>query len=274
MRGAAGVALVVLLSAAGPAACAQDLPDHAAFTAVLQRVVRGPLVHYAALAREPEGLDAYLAALAGTDSAALAAAPRAARLAFWINAYNACTVKLVIEHYPIRPAAFPRALVRALQGVPANSIRQIPETFTRAFCDVAGAPRSLDGIEHEIIRPMDEPRIHFAVNCAARSCPVLAPEAYEAARLDAQLDAAVRRFVENPEHYQLERRANGAVLRLNKVLDWYQQDFGDEAGVVAFLLPYLPPEDAAYIRDHGPVRVEYAAYDWTLNDTAVFGAER
>ncbi len=248
---------------------AQELPDPAAFTAVLQRYAHGDLVDYAALRADRAGLDAFVAKLGRTDPAALERASRETQLAFWINAYNACALTLVIDHYPIKPAGFPASLVRSLQGVPANSIRQIPDTWTRTFCPVAGAPRALDEIEHEILRPMGEPRIHFAVNCASRSCPVLATEAYTGEAIDQQLDAAVRRLIADPRQYRLERNGT-AVLRLNKVLDWYKDDFGGTAGVVAFLRPYLPADDAAYIATHGPPTVGYLPYDWTLNDTAVF----
>jgi hypothetical protein len=131
------------------------------------------------------------------------------------------------------------------------------------------ARRALDEIEHEIIRPMGDPRIHFAVNCASRSCPVLAPKAYKAASLDRQLDAAVARFVADPRHYRLERGPPPA-LHVNRVLEWYQEDFSGERGVVEFLLEYVPAEDAALLSEGG-VAVEYLDYDWTLNDTDVFG---
>jgi hypothetical protein len=263
------IPITVLLSlAAGPAAT-QELPDHAAFTAVLARHVRGPLVDYAALREHRGALDSYLETLGREDVAVLEAASRDKQLAFWINAYNACALRLVIDHYPIRGAGFPASLVRSLQGVPANSIRQIADPWTREFCEVAGKARALDEIEHEILRPMGEARIHFAVNCASRSCPVLAPEAYTGARLGEQLDAAVRRFMAAPEHYRLEA-GDRPVLRLNKVLDWYREDFGGTEGVVQFFVKYARADDAAILAS-GLVRVEYVDYDWTLNDTAVFG---
>ncbi len=269
MRSQGIVPIAIVLSfAAGPTA-AQELPDHAAFTGVLGQHVSGPLVDYAALKRQRDALDSYLESLGRTDPAALAAASRDEQLAFWINAYNACALRLVIDHYPIKKTSFPASLVRSLQGVPANSIRQIADTWQREFCQVAGKARALDEIEHEILRPMGEARIHFAVNCASRSCPVLAPEAYSGARIDEQLDAAVRRFMATEEHYYLEE-GDRPVLRLNKVLDWYKDDFGGTDGVVQFFVPYARADRAAILAS-GLVRVEYADYDWTLNDTAVFG---
>ena len=179
----------------------------------------------------------------------------------------------MVEHYPIKRAGFPASFVNSLKGIPANSIRQIANTWDREFCPVAGRDRSLDEIEHEIIRPMGEPRIHFAVNCASRSCPVLASDAYTEEALDRQLDAAVRRFVADTVQYRLER-GEAPVLHVNKILDWYKDDFGGTEGVIAFLLRYVGKEDAAVIGGHPPARVEYSHYDWTLNDTALFGTGR
>jgi hypothetical protein len=268
-----GVSMLVgLMMIVTGAVRAQELPDHAAFTAVLGQHVQGPLVDYAALQQNRSGLDAYLESLARTDRATIEAAPRDAQLAFWINAYNACALRLVIDHYPIKQAGFPASLVRSLQGVPANSIRQVADTWKREFCEVAGKARALDEIEHEIIRPIGEPRIHFAVNCASRSCPVLASEAYTGAQLDEQLDDAVRRLMASPEHFQLES-GDPPRLRLNKVLDWYKDDFGGTDGVVEFFVPYVRADEAAMLAS-GLVRVEYFDYDWTLNDTAVFGRGR
>jgi hypothetical protein len=254
------------LAAATPAG-AHDLPDHAAFTRVLQEVVTVPNVDYARLRANRGGLDRYIEALGATDPARLAAAPRDDQLAFWINAYNACMLRIVIDHYPIerqRVGLFQRARI-AVAGYPANSVWQIRDVFSAKHCPVAGAPRSQDEIEHEIIRPQfDEPRIHFAVNCAARSCPVLWPEAYDGDRIEEQLERAVRNLVASPAHFRVVDD-RGPVLHLNKVLDWYSGDFGGVEGLRTFFLPYLEGETLAQVRDPAtPIR--FFDYDWTLND--------
>jgi hypothetical protein len=261
---------IVLVGAAVPAA-AQTLPDHAVFDGVLSAYVRDGLVDYEALAANRIELDLYLERLARTSPTDVERSSRDARLAFWINAYNACALRLVIDHYPIEKRGGVAAITNKLAGVPANSIRQIPDTWTAQFCRVAQRDRSLDGIEHGIIRPLGEPRIHFAVNCASRSCPELAQEAYRAERLEEQLDAAVRRFVEDQQQYALER-SDPPVLRVNKILDWYKEDFGGTGGVVEFLRRYAPALDRPLLQS-GKIRVEYFDYDWTLNDTAVFGTK-
>ena len=250
---------------------AQVLPDHAVFDRVLERYLHGSFVDYAGLKADAGDLEEYLASLGATDTSALANATRSDQLAFWINAYNACTLYLVISHYPIQRAGFPGSIVKSLAGVPGNSIRQISDTWTRRFCSVAGHALALDEIEHEIIRPMGEPRIHFAVNCASRSCPVLAPRAYRGTELGRQLDAAVRRFVADTAQYRFER-GDPPVLRLGKVLDWYAEDFTAAGGVVEFLLPYLPADHAAALSAANP-RVSHRHYDWTLNDTAIYGSQ-
>jgi hypothetical protein len=250
-------------------AVAQEIPDHGTFGRVLEQHLQGFFVDYAAIRADPRDLEDYLTQQAATPASVVEGAPRNTQLAFWINAYNACALKLVVDHYPIEKRGGLGAVVNVVRGIPANSIQQIPDTWKREFCDVAGKTRSLDEIEHEIIRPMGEPRIHFAVNCASRSCPVLAPKPYTGEGLDEELDAAVARFVADVSQYRLER-GEGAVLHVNKILEWYGDDFGGEEGVLAFLMKYIPEADAEYIRQHGPARLAFEDYDWTLNDTAVW----
>ncbi len=251
-----------LLLAAPSATDAQPLPTHEAFSEVLAEVVDQPSVDYAALVDRKDALDAYISTLERVSPTAVRAASRDEQLAFWINAYNACMLRLVAEHYPIQKAGGLFTGIRnAIAGRPANSVWQIDDVFTVAHCRIAGELRSQDDIEHSIIRPMGEPRIHFAVNCAARSCPVLWPDAYEAATLEAQLERAVSKLVSSPEHFSIEP----GVVRMNKVLDWFKDDFGGVDGLRTFFAPYLEPTDAAVISSPD-TRIEFFEYDWTLND--------
>lgn len=252
------------LALPGPSA-AQPLPDHGAFSEVLFSVVRQPDVDYAALREGRAALDAYLATLAAVSPATLAAASREERLALWINAYNACMLRLVIDHYPIRrDAGLLARVTNAVAGRPADSVWQIPDVFSRKHCRIAGAERSQDEIEHSIVRPLGEPRIHFAVNCAARSCPVLWPEAYTAAALDAQLDRAVEHLVADPRHFRVEGDRS---VRLNKVLDWYEEDFGGIDGLRSFFSGYVSG-DAAAALESPRTEIAFFEYDWTLNDVS------
>ena len=237
-----------------PRGWGQTLPDPEIFDRVLAAHVRAGLVDYHGLAGNRTDLDLYLEQLGRTSPYDLELASREERLAFWINAYNACALRLVADHYPI---------VQRGDG-PANSVRQIPDAWSRQFCRVAQRDRSLDGIAHGVIRPLGEPRVHFAVSCPSRSCPPLAGEAFRGDRLDADLDVAVLRFVSDSSRYRLEAGVP-PTLRVNKLLDWYKEDFGGTAGVVAFLRRFAPPEHVPTL-EPGRVRVEYFAYDWTLNE--------
>ena len=252
-------------SGAGAAASAQGLPDHSAFTEVLARVVAEPRVDYAKLAGDDAGLRSYLARLAATDPAAVAGAPDDDRLAFWINAYNACMLKRVIEHYPIRKAGGLQRIKNAAAGRPDNSVWQIGNVFTGDHCAVAGEERSQDEIEHEIIRPMGDPRIHLAVNCAAVSCPPLTARAYEGETLEEQLEERVRSFMSDPAHFGVATEGGRRTVRVNKVLDWFKEDFGGHEGIRAFLAGYADGSHREALTDSG-TKLEFFDYDWTLND--------
>ena len=270
MPGAAAAIAALLLSPLAPSShgsslVAQELPDHSAFTAVLAEVVQQPLVDYQKLKDGRSALDAYITSMAEVDMSTLDASSLDERLAFWINTYNACMLQLVVDHYPIeRDGRLLSRIRNAVTDRPLNSVWQIPDVFSGKHCTIAGAERSQDEIEHEIIRPMGDPRIHFAVNCAARSCPPLWPEAYTSDELDAQLDRAVANLVDDPAHFQVERETR-ATVRVNKVLDWYGDDFGGVEGLKTFLIPYVPSATAEDLLDPG-TDVAFFDYDWTLND--------
>ena len=261
---------LLLLGSAFPSqVAAQDLPDHAAFSEVLAQVVDPPNVDYRRLHADRAGLDRYLSALGRTAPQALERASRDEQLAFWLNAYNACMLKIVIDHYPIEAGGVGLlgSLRNLVAGYPENSVWQIRDVFTRDHCEVAGQARSQDEIEHEIIRPrFEEPRIHFAVNCAARSCPILWPEAYKGDRLEEQLERAVQHLMSDPDHFRIER-GSPPTLHLNKVLDWYREDFDGVDGLKRFFAGYLEGAEREIV-ERGDTRVQFAEYDWTLNDVS------
>ena len=267
LPGATGAIILLAASFTSRPLVAQDIPNHGAFDRVLEQVVDPPLVDYSALTEIRGELDLYMKSLGDTDPGALGRAPREEQLAFWINAYNACMLKTVADHYPIGRGGielFGRIRNR-LAGYPANSVWQIGDVFTQKHCRVAGSDRSQDEIEHEIIRPsFGEPRIHFAVNCAARSCPVLWPEAYKADRLDAQLDSAVEGFIDARSHFSLEP-GEPATLYLNRVLDWYRDDFGGVSGLKEFFSRYVEGSQLRLLQSDD-TEVAFFDYDWTLND--------
>ena len=216
--------------------------DHSAFDALLSEFVdEDGLVDYLGLGRRQADLDRYLESLAVAPFAELG---RDEKLALWINAYNAFTLKLILEHYPLK------------------SIRDIPaaERWDRVRWNVAGSEYSLNQIEHEQIRPkFREPRIHFALVCAAVGCPPLRREVFVGARLDEQLEEQTRR-VHRDERWV--RYASGAGrIELTSLYEWYQGDFEQVAdSIVAYVAPYR--EDLS--PDAEPT-VRFLDYDWSLN---------
>jgi hypothetical protein len=228
--------------------------DHSSFTRLLQRVVNEEgNVDYAQLKVQADSvLTPYLGQLATTDPSSLG---RDARLAFWINAYNAYTLKLIVEHYPVQN-------IWAVTPGPAEPKDNSP--FALEVGTVADTVRTLDEIEHEIIRErFDEPRIHFALVCAAASCPRLRREAYTGSRLDAQLDDQTRTFFHDNTKNRIP--AGDGQIQLNRILKWYGQDFGTTADLQRFIAPYF--EGA--VRDslsRAAYEVAFLPYDWSLND--------
>lgn len=228
--------------------------DHSPFTRLLQRFVdeKGN-VDYGQLKTEADSvLTPYLDQLATTDPSSLG---RDARLAFWINAYNAYTFKLIVEHYPVQN-------IWAVTPGPAEPKDNSP--FALEVGTVADTVRTLDEIEHEIIRErFDEPRIHFALVCAAASCPRLRREAYTGSRLDAQLDDQTRTFVHDDQKNRIPM--GDGQIQLNRILKWYGSDFGSTADLQRFIAPYFK----GAVRDSlskAAYEVDFLPYDWSLND--------
>ena len=184
--------LVPAQAAATPAAPQATTPafDHSELDALLKKYGSGDRIDYAALKADRAGLDAYLDRVAKLPDSAVAKWPRAEQMAFWINAYNAWTLRTIVDHYPIQGSSFSR--------FPKSSIRQLDDPW-KTNHTVAGVQRSLDDLEHKILRAeFKDPRIHAAVNCASVGCPPIRLEAFTAARLDEQLDDQMRKFVADP----------------------------------------------------------------------------
>jgi hypothetical protein len=252
---AAAVALALAVADPASAAPAADLEsEHAAWTSLLRRYVSDGLVDYPGLKRGRSELDGYLHSLESVEGSELDAWPRPDQLAFWINAYNAYTVKLVLDHYPLRS-------IRSIGFLPGSA-------FKRKFIPldrVAGGKLSLDDLEHRILRErFREPRIHFAIVCASRSCPVLRDEAYRGRDLEAQLDDAARRFLRDPARNRYDPASR--TLSLSSIFKWFRGDFEGAAGTLpAFVARYADAPTAEALR-RGGVRVEFLDYDWSLNE--------
>jgi hypothetical protein len=218
---------------------------------LLQRHVQGDGVDYEGLRGEAGLLEESLEALSRVEPSSLS---RAEQLAFWINAYNACTLALIVR-----------------QPVTTGSIMDIPEgdRWKWRGWQLGGELVSLDHIEHEILRPMGEPRIHFAINCASRSCPPLAPRPYRGTQLEAQLDAATRAYLADPAHgLRLDAPAGSPpVLYLSRIFEWFAGDFEKVAGSVdGFVRRHAPAGVQETLAEHpDPLEVRYLEYDWSLN---------
>jgi hypothetical protein len=244
-------ALLVLGGVAG-AACPPVDHEHAAWTAILARWVRNGEVAYGELKRDgrPQ-LEAYLAGLSSACADDYQAWTRAQRLAFWMNAYNAFTVKLILDNYPVTS-------IRKIGWLPGAAFRQ-------AFIPMPGLKGgliSLDDIEHRTLRSdFREPRIHFALVCAARSCPALRSEAYRATDLERQLDDQARTFLADPSKNRFDAAAN--TLFLSAIFDWFRADFESVAGTLpGYVTRYLSDPRAGA----AGVRIEFLDYDWSLNE--------
>lgn len=194
-----------------------------------------------------DSLQDYLDKLAAIDPLSLR---RDEQFAYWVNMYNAVTVAVILDYYP----------VKSIRRVEGGLLGLGP--WNEELISVQGEALTLNDIEHRILRPLFfDPRIHYAVNCASLGCPNLANEAYLATELERQLDAAARDFINHPRGVALD----GKRLQLSSIYKWYQSDFGsDEAGLIEHLQLYAEPglRDALAAFD-GRVRYDY---DWQLNE--------
>lgn len=226
---------------------------HASLDQLVRRNVRASLVNYTALKAAPGPLDDYLSQLAAVSEVEFGAWPEKERLAFLINLYNAATLRLIVENYPLKS-------IRSIGWLPGAAWKkEVVELFGRKI--------SLDELEHGIIRQQyHEPRAHFALVCAALGCPPLREEAYVGARLDAQLDDQGRKFLGNAAKNRVD--AATRVVYLSPIFKWFAGDFETASGtVLKFVTPYFP-ESARGALTSGDVKVSYTDYDWSLNDQA------
>lgn len=217
------------------------------------------LVDYAQLQQNRQGLDQYLQAIADLPPATYDQLSEPDKIAFLINAYNAITLKSIIDQTPLKA-----------------SIRDIPGVWKWRKHPVAGQSLTLDQIEHEILRKQfNEPRIHAALVCAANGCPPLRQEPYDGDRLEMQLQDQTERFLNHPQGFRLDQ-ANQKVY-LSLIFQWFGQDWqksfqppqgfqgnDQEKAVLNFIGNYLSPPEQTFLQN-GEYQVQYFDYDWSLN---------
>jgi len=234
-------------------------------------------VDYRAARRDRADLDRYVALLArvSPDSHADWFPSEEERLAYWINAYNASVLHLVLHEYPI-------ASVRNVRPpAPLFFLPRVAGFFVFQRVALGGEAINLYDLENDVIRRrFGEPRIHFALNCASLSCPRLPDRAFRAETLDAELDRETRRFLAETQNAAVDTARER--LRLSSIFDWYESDFVDwmktarpaeESSLRGYALLYLPPSRAEALRACTACRVEFAHYDWGLNDRQPPGAD-
>jgi len=230
--------------------------DHTLWDEILQVYAKegGRRFDYSGLKREESNLDTYLDALSKADIVAL---ERNEILALFSNAYNAYTVKTVLEQL-------------SDDGAPQiQSIRDISDVFDLEKNNVGGFNLSLNNIEHNILRPFfKDPRLHFAVNCASASCPPMPTRAFTGKNVNEQFEALTRTTLSSPDYI----RVRGNRLEVTKLMEWYGSDFvtagykGAEKDLASFILKYTNDEVRNWIKTQGsPVPIEFMNYDWTLN---------
>ena len=232
-----------------------DQIDHSAWDALLQKYVdTAGYVDYTAWkasAADSQALDAYLAAL--SRASIRGQASREANLAFWINAYNAVTLKGILREYPTDSIRNHTAKIFGYN------------IWKHLYLTVGDGKFSLNQIEHEILRKAHEPRIHFAIVCASVGCPRLLGRAYTPQQLESQLTANTRQFFSDRTKFSYD--AASGQIRISPILSWFADDFGPNlAAQMAAIAPYLPDQAAEQLARSGSARVTYLDYDWGLND--------
>jgi len=239
--------------------------DHAVWDELLKKHVipirngHATQVDYRGMAADRAQLRKYLTATSNVKRSTFDGWTKEEQLAFLINAYNAWTVELILSGGPD---------IESIKDL--GSLFQSP--WKKRFIPLLGKTRTLDDIEHNLIRGSDryhEPRIHFAVNCASIGCPALRPEAYVGARLDEQLEESTRNFLSD----RTRNRLQGDTLKVSKIFDWYQEDFEQgwrgTSSLAQFLAHYqrslgLDKQMANQLLS-GDIEIEFLDYNWKLN---------
>ena len=250
--------LFTLLLAALPAA-AVDPPDYKLWAGLLAKYydpAKG--MDYKALkANDKKTLDELRRQLAQVEVGALS---KNDQLAYWINLYNVSTVNVVVENYP----------VKSIRDISTDFISHL-NVFKKPYVQTRQGAISLDDVENEKLRNhFKNPRIHFAINCAARSCPPIRTEPYVGSRVEDQLDDQTRAFLNGPHGVHLEKSDGVLHLHTTKIMDWFKDDFERwSAGRVKFIAFYSTPDKRKQIEAAASqVDLKFDDYDWSLNDAS------
>lgn len=248
--------------------------DHTNWDSLLQEHVFGGLVNYQSFLGDEVRFDKYLSGLDSVSRREVDGWDRNEQLAFWINAYNAFTVRVILENYPIETWTL-KGLV-----VPRNSIIQIPGVWKKLSWKVAGQLLTLDQIEHSIIRPnFDEPRIHFSIVCASVGCPDLRSEAFTSSKIESQLQEQAVGYLHNANkgvRFDFEKNR----ICVSQIFKWFTEDFviesvesdglpyqsGDANIILNFIKAYFTDQKYQALLQFKDLDFEFLSYDWSLNE--------
>ena len=262
-------------SAKSPQASTEAVFSHKKFNTLLSSYVsEDGLINYGAIKAKPLTLYSYLEEIAELKLALLKEMDEGEQIAFYINAYNALTIKSIVENYPIQST-----LSEKLQEFPKNSIRQIKGVWKKNKHHLHGEMLSLDEIEHKILRvKYNEPRIHMALVCAALSCPPLRAEAYTGGKLEKQLAEQSEVFLKTEAGLRVNSTHKGAQVFISPIFKWFGRDFiayknqeikgnwsEEQRAVLGFVRRYAPAKIGDSI-EKGNYSLKYSDYDWTLNE--------
>ncbi|RAI88332.1 DUF547 domain-containing protein [Algoriphagus yeomjeoni] len=241
---------IILLSCQSsvPGMAATTPPSHKTWNELLQaNVNEDGTVNYKGFIKEKAKLETYLKSLS-ENAPDRKTWSKDEQLAYWINAYNAFTVKLIVDNYPVES-------IKDLG--PALKIPLIKDVWHYKFFEIGGQESSLDEIEHSILRKeFNEPRIHFAINCASVSCPPLLNEAFEAKTIDAQLDKVAKGFINDSSRNKITPDA----IQISSIFSWFKGDFTKNGSLIDFLNKY------STVKIKSSAKVSHLDYDWNLNE--------
>lgn len=228
--------------------------NHSQFSRLLKAYIKRDKnglnrVDYKGFKNKQSDLKAYIKSLEAVKVTSLS---RSEQFAYWANLYNALTIDVVLEAYPVKSIKD----IDISPGIFSNG------PWGKKLVTIEGTKISLDDIEHQILRKVHkDPRVHYAVNCASVGCPNLQTEAFEASKLEAQLEKAAKDYVNSNRGVVVK----GNRLSISKIYVWFKKDFGgNDAGVLAHLKKYAAPELKTKITKIGSINSSF--YDWTLND--------
>lgn len=224
-----------------------QLFSHETFDALLKKHVNEEgMVDYEGFIRDQDQLESYLKVVSANPPDPESWTEEE-QIAYWINAYNAFTIKLIADHYPVES-------IQDLQPVVNTS--GVNTVWHKKFFKIGGQESSLDEIEHKILREQfKEPRIHFAINCASFSCPPLRNEAFTAEKLDQQLDEQAVRFINDPQRNVIQKDE----INISPIFSWFSKDFTRDGSLIDFINQY------AKVQVSPEAKVSYLDYNWSLN---------